>query len=52
MYQALSVNSSDSSVVVDLRSDTMTRPSPEMREKMANAVVGDDVIQEDPTVKG
>ncbi|RJF71680.1 low specificity L-threonine aldolase [Deinococcus cavernae] len=35
---------------VDLRSDTVTRPTPEMREAMANAVVGDDVYGEDPTV--
>ena len=37
--------------VVDLRSDTMTRPTPEMREAMARAEVGDDVWGEDPTVK-
>lgn len=36
--------------VVDLRSDTVTRPSPEMREAMASAEVGDDVYGEDPTV--
>jgi threonine aldolase len=36
--------------VVDLRSDTVTRPSPGMREAMADAVVGDDVYGEDPTV--
>ena len=35
---------------VDLRSDTVTRPTPEMREAMANAEVGDDVYGEDPTV--
>lgn len=35
--------------VIDLRSDTVTRPSPEMRLAMANAVVGDDVIDQDPT---
>ena len=35
---------------VDLRSDTVTRPSPQMREAMARAVVGDDVFGEDPTV--
>lgn len=35
---------------VDLRSDTVTRPGPAMREAMANAVVGDDVLDEDPTV--
>ena len=37
--------------VVDLRSDTLTRPTPEMREAMARAEVGDDVWDEDPTVK-
>jgi len=35
---------------IDLRSDTVTRPSPEMREAMARAAVGDDVFGEDPTV--
>lgn len=35
---------------VDLRSDTTTLPTPEMREAMASAVVGDDVYGEDPTV--
>ncbi len=34
----------------DLRSDTVTRPTPEMREAMAQAPVGDDVYGEDPTV--
>jgi len=35
---------------IDLRSDTVTRPSPAMREAMAQAEVGDDVYGEDPTV--
>ena len=35
---------------IDLRSDTVTRPSKAMREAMANADVGDDVFGEDPTV--
>jgi threonine aldolase len=35
---------------IDLRSDTVTRPTPEMREAMAQAEVGDDVYLEDPTV--
>lgn len=35
---------------IDLRSDTVTWPTPNMREAMANAVVGDDVYGEDPTV--
>jgi threonine aldolase len=37
--------------IVDLRSDTLTLPTPEMREAMAHADVGDDVWEEDPTVK-
>src|SRR5438876_4228472 len=36
--------------VVDLRSDTVTRPTAEMRQAMATAEVGDDVYGEDPTV--
>jgi threonine aldolase len=36
--------------VVDLRSDTVTRPTPRMRRAMAEAEVGDDVYAEDPTV--
>src|SRR5690606_22836992 len=35
---------------IDLRSDTVTRPSPAMREAMARAEVGDDVLGDDPTV--
>ncbi len=35
---------------IDLRSDTVTRPGPEMRRAMAEAEVGDDVYGEDPTV--
>ena len=35
---------------IDLRSDTVTRPSVEMRQAMASAEVGDDVYGEDPTV--
>ena len=36
--------------MVDLRSDTVTRPTAEMRSAMANADVGDDVFGDDPTV--
>ncbi len=36
--------------VVDLRSDTITRPTARMRQAMAAAEVGDDVFGEDPTV--
>ena len=35
---------------IDLRSDTVTLPTDEMREAMCRAEVGDDVYQEDPTV--
>lgn len=37
--------------VIDLRSDTVTEPTEEMREAMARAVVGDDVLGDDPTVR-
>ena len=39
------------SKAVDLRSDTVTRPTPEMRDRMAAADVGDDVMGEDPTIE-
>lgn len=35
---------------IDLRSDTVTKPTPEMREAMAEAEVGDDVYRDDPTL--
>ena len=38
-------------IQIDLRSDTVTRPSPGMRDAMAHAEVGDDVFGEDPTVR-
>lgn len=37
--------------MIDLRSDTVTRPTPGMRAAMAEAAVGDDVYGEDPTVR-
>jgi threonine aldolase len=37
--------------MIDLRSDTVTRPTPAMREAMARAEVGDDVFGEDPTTR-
>ncbi|MDI2126138.1 threonine aldolase family protein [Yinghuangia seranimata] len=37
--------------MIDLRSDTVTRPTPAMRAAMADAEVGDDVYGEDPTVR-
>ena len=39
-----------SDTIIDLRSDTITRPSLEMRRAMSDALVGDDVFLEDPTV--
>ncbi len=36
--------------MIDLRSDTLTRPTPGMREAMASAPVGDDVYDEDPSI--
>jgi len=36
--------------IIDLRSDTVTKPTPAMREAMAQAEVGDDVFGEDPTI--
>ena len=36
--------------MIDIRSDTVTRPSPEMIQAMMNAETGDDVYGEDPTV--
>jgi threonine aldolase len=44
------VPSNNDTWIVDLRSDTVTQPTPEMREAMARAEVGDDVLGEDPTV--
>ncbi len=41
----------DAPIQVDLRSDTVTRPTLAMRRAMAEAVVGDDVLGDDPTVK-
>lgn len=37
--------------MIDLRSDTVTKPTPAMRRAMADAVVGDDVLDGDPTVR-
>jgi threonine aldolase len=36
--------------VIDLRSDTLTQPTPAMRQAIANAAVGDEQKREDPTV--
>jgi len=48
LYQPAALSPNES--VIDLRSDTLTRPTPEMRAAMAAAEVGDDVYGEDPTV--
>ena len=37
--------------MIDLRSNTCSRPTPEIRAAMANADVGDDLYGDDPTVK-
>ena len=37
-------------MTIDLRSDTVTQPTPEMKEAMMKAPVGDDVYGEDPTI--
>ena len=37
--------------MIDLRSDTVTKPTAHMRKAMAEAAVGDDVFREDPTVR-
>lgn len=48
--QTISNDSEHRATTVDLRSDTVTKPTPEMRRAMAEAEVGDDVYSEDPTV--
>ncbi|QQP41144.1 Uncharacterized protein FKW44_015423, partial [Caligus rogercresseyi] len=48
---AKKVDSSVTLVSVDLRSDTQTTPCPGMREYMSQALVGDDVYGEDPTIQ-
>jgi threonine aldolase len=50
MYEANSGNGQGGDGFVDLRSDTVTRPTAAMRRAMAEAEVGDDVYGEDPTV--
>ena len=37
--------------LVDLRSDTITQPTPAMRQAMTEAIVGDDVFGDDPAVR-
>ncbi|XP_030751929.1 probable low-specificity L-threonine aldolase 2 isoform X1 [Sitophilus oryzae] len=52
MYEKINVDLMNNTGirVVDLRSDTLSKPTPEMREAMYRATVGDDVYGEDPTV--
>ena len=50
MTTALNEGNCELTEIIDLRSDTVTRPSAAMRAAMAAAEVGDDVYQEDPTV--
>ncbi len=45
------MSTSAAQAVADFRSDTLTKPTPAMRQAMANADVGDDVFGEDPTVR-
>lgn len=42
--------SSTNATEIDLRSDTVSKPTDQMRHAMANAIVGDDVFGEDPTI--
>lgn len=52
MYEKINIDQLNNSGVriVDLRSDTLSQPTPEMRQAMFGAPVGDDVYGEDPTV--
>ncbi|XP_066258301.1 uncharacterized protein [Euwallacea similis] len=52
MYEKINIDilSNSGIRIVDLRSDTISKPTPEMREAMYRAPVGDDVYGEDPTV--
>lgn len=52
MYETTIFDDSFDGVVVDLRSDTLTLPTLEMRQAMLDAKVGDDVFGEDPTIAG
>ena len=48
--EAVRNSAKSSTPAIDLRSDTVTKPSPEMRRAMFEAEVGDDVYAEDPTI--
>src|SRR5204862_1554846 len=43
-------STSEAALRLDFRSDTITQPTPEMRQAMAEAAVGDDVFGEDPSI--
>ena len=49
--RGLAVSAASGAPLVDMRSDTVTKPSAAMRDAMAKAEVGDDVFGDDPTVK-
>lgn len=52
MYQTEEFSTKSSAqTVIDIRSDTVSHPTDRMRQAMANAIVGDDVYNEDPTVR-
>src|SRR5262245_25957356 len=50
LYRVNQINGNGPRTMIDLRSDTVTKPTPGMRAAMAAADVGDDVFGEDPTV--
>lgn len=50
MPETFSIDHSTTSGLIDLRSDTVTRPTLAMRQAMSEALVGDDMVGEDPTV--
>lgn len=43
-------NAHENTGLIDFASDTVTLPTDEMREAMQSAAVGDDVLEEDPTI--
>lgn len=47
-----SLDSEKNAHVIDVRSDTVTKPTEQMKEAMFSAEVGDDVFGDDPTVNG
>jgi threonine aldolase len=51
VYRSIHISNTSKVRKVDLRSDTVTKPTLKMREVMSTALVGDDVMGDDPTVK-